>query len=263
MDSAGLVALLTDFGDRDAYVGAMKGVMLSINPRLTLVDLCHGIAAQDVAAGAFQLRSVRDLFPVGTVFLAVVDPGVGGARRSVAIEFDRGWLVGPDNGLLTLGLDVAGAVNLTESRFWRAGSGLSATFQGRDLFAPVAAHLASGVGFGALGPRLEPAELVRLPIAGSVVRPWGVEGVVQAIDGYGNLILSIENRVAERPGRLRLGVEERIVLWGLSYCSVGPGGLVCVAGSVGWLEVGCNGGSAAVLLEAQVGDRVCWDWLDR
>jgi S-adenosyl-L-methionine hydrolase (adenosine-forming) len=259
MKSLGIVALLTDFGDRDAYVGAMKGVMLAINPRLTFVDLCHGIAAQDVAAGAFQLRSVRELFPVGTVFLAVVDPGVGGLRRSVAVEFDRGWLVGPDNGLLTLGLTVLDAVELTEPRFWRGegSAGLSATFQGRDVFAPVAAHLASGVSLEALGDRLDPADLVRLPILDPVVGPGGVEGAVQAIDGYGNLILSIANRVADRAGRLRIG--DRFVPWGSSYGAVAIGELVCVPGSLGWLEVACNGGSAAIVLGARVGDRVRWE----
>jgi S-adenosyl-L-methionine hydrolase (adenosine-forming) len=147
---------------------------------------------------------------------------------------------------------------LTEPRFWRAGAGgLSATFQGRDLFAPVAAHLASGVGLEALGDRLDPAELVRLPILESVVGPGGVEGALQAIDGYGNLILSIENRVADRAGRLRIG--DRLVSWGASYGAVAIGELVCVPGSLGWLEVACNGGSAAVLLGARVGDRVWWE----
>lgn len=264
MKPSGLVALLTDFGDRDAYVGAMKGVMLSINPRLTLVDLCHGIAPQDVAAGAFQLRSVRDLFPLGTVFLAVVDPGVGGARRPLAIEFDRGWLVGPDNGLLSLGLKGGTAVELTESRFWRLPGGspipapLSATFHGRDLFAPVAAHLAGGEPLANLGQRV--TEWVRLPGAEAVMTDQGWLGVVQAIDGYGNLITSLGNDCRDRPGGLRLG--GRTIDWGPTYGSVAPGELVVVSGSLGWLELGCNGGSAAMRLGARVGDRVQWQWLE-
>src|SRR5579872_6120862 len=143
------ITLLTDFGLTDTYVAQVKGGILAISPSATIVDLTHQVPPQDVRAGAFLLWSAVEAFPPGTVHLAVVDPGVGSARRAIAIKARGGHtLVGPDNGLLMPAVQRLGvtavAVELTQSRFWREQQA-SATFHGRDIFGPVAAHLASGI----------------------------------------------------------------------------------------------------------------------
>ncbi|NJM57077.1 MAG: SAM-dependent chlorinase/fluorinase [Synechococcales cyanobacterium RU_4_20] len=150
-----LVTLTTDFGLQDAYVGVMKGVIWGIAPQVKLVDLTHSIAPQDLWAARFQLANSVPYFPPGTVHVAVVDPGVGSQRRAIAIQCSQGWLVGPDNGLFSGVLERYPAqkvVNLSDRSYWRERSP-SFTFQGRDIFAPVAAHLAQGVALEALGER--------------------------------------------------------------------------------------------------------------
>ena len=163
-----VITLLTDFGLEDGYVAAMKGVIAAIAPDARLVDVTHLVPPQDVASGRFRLLTVVPYFPPGTIHLAVVDPGVGTARRAVAIRSASGsCFVGPDNGLLLGALETdrpAAAVELSEPRFWRTPTP-SATFHGRDVFAPVAAHLARGVDLGALGPSIAPETLVRLALA--------------------------------------------------------------------------------------------------
>jgi S-adenosylmethionine hydrolase len=142
-----LITLLSDFGLSDVYVGVMKGVIAQINPALTVVDLTHQIPPQNIAAGRFSLMNAYPYFPGGTVHIAVVDPGVGSRRRGVAIQLDAGFLVGPDNGLFSGVLSenpVVAAVELTNPQYWRTLSP-STTFHGRDIFAAVGAHLASGI----------------------------------------------------------------------------------------------------------------------
>ncbi|NJN30902.1 MAG: SAM-dependent chlorinase/fluorinase, partial [Synechococcales cyanobacterium RM1_1_8] len=189
---SGLITLTTDFGLDDSYVGVLKGVMLALGAQLRFVDLTHAIGPQDLWAGRYHLGQAVPMFPPGTVHLAVVDPGVGGARRGVAIAYDRagdragepGWLVGPDNGLFSAVLEhypVQAAVQLNRPAYWRRGmvGPASATFHGRDIFAPVAAQLALGVDLVELGEAVDPAGLVRLALPswswGEAVRggQWG------------------------------------------------------------------------------------------
>lgn len=280
--AAHLVTLLTDFGLQDTYVGVMKGVMLAIDPRLALVDLTHGVPPQQVTSGSFQLAEVHGHFPIGTVHLAVVDPGVGTQRRAIAVATERGWLVGPDNGLFSGVLaqwPPRLAVALTNPHYWRTPQP-SNTFHGRDIFAPVAAHLARGVPLMALGHPIDPKSLTRLPhhipqafapldppdsaaetttlttAADNAVPPlWVRHGIIQHIDRFGNLITSIPaTALPNRPWIVQL--EYLQVPAAQTYGQGSPGQLVALVGSQGWVEVAIQGGSAQQILGAKIGQPV-------
>jgi S-adenosyl-L-methionine hydrolase (adenosine-forming) len=188
-----LITLLSDFGLKDVYVGVMKGVIAQINPRLTVIDLTHEIPPQNLAAARFNLMNAYPYFPVGTVYVAVVDPGVGSHRRGIALQIDAGFLVGPDNGLFSGVLQhtrVLGAVELTNPNYWRTPVP-STTFHGRDIFAPVGAHLACGVSLEQLGESIDPKTLVQLAIPPHTPTASGIVGCIQYIDRFGNLITNI------------------------------------------------------------------------
>jgi len=188
-----VIALLTDFGTRDHYAGTMKGVALGICPDATLVDITHDVPPHDVLAGALELAAAYRYFPTGTVFLTVVDPGVGSARRGIAAEAGDYRFVAPDNGVLTVVLDETPAkkvVELTERRYARPT--VSRTFEGRDRFAPAAAWLAKGIDLGALG---RPAGSVhRLEIPRPEIAAASLDGEVLRVDRFGNLITNIDRR---------------------------------------------------------------------
>jgi S-adenosylmethionine hydrolase len=251
--SRSIISLTTDFGGADGYVGAMKGVMLGICPRATLVDISHEIRPQAVRQAAYVLHSVVPYFPAGTVHLVVVDPGVGSARRPIAVQTERATYVAPDNGVLSMVLarepDCV-AVHLTRAQYHLPS--VSDTFHGRDLFAPAAAHLACGADLCELGEELVTAELVRLELS----RPepkgdgsWQAE--VLQIDRFGNLITNFELPVAwvgtQFPDAAWAFVIESERIEGLSrtYADVEPGQLVAYVGSTGLLEIAVRDGNAA------------------
>lgn len=240
-----VLALLTDFGLRDHYVAAMKGVILGICPDAQLIDITHDIPPQDIAAGAMELGAVAPYLPDGSVVLAVVDPGVGTARRAVAVEAGRLTLVGPDNGLFTWLLwnrPDARAVELSDARFHR--SGMSRTFEGRDRFAPVAAHLASGTALAELGPPANALNLLDVPVA--VEEAGLIAGEVLRVDRFGNLITNIERAALTRLGPdvvVRVGGQTLQLL--SAYGDARPGEVVALVGSFERLEIAVNGGSAA------------------
>lgn len=189
MPRAPLIALLSDFGTSDGYVGVMKGVMLGIAPDVPLVDLTHDIPPQDIATGAWVLHTAWRYLPAGSIILAVVDPGVGSARRAVALRAGERLFVGPDNGLFTLVLAHStgtAAYSLEDPRYQLPAP--SATFHGRDIFAPAAAHLAAGVPIERLGAPLDVAQLVRLPGFQPEWRGAVLIGCVVHVDHFGNLI---------------------------------------------------------------------------
>lgn len=199
MSQPQFVTLLTDFGLSDVYVGVMKGVMAQINPQLQVIDLTHQIPPQNIAAGRFCLMNAVPYFPPGTVHVAVVDPGVGTRRRAIALQLPTGYLVGPDNGLLSGAIDLLLAreverkilaVELTNPTYWRTTQP-STTFHGRDIFAAVAAHLASGVPLQRLGDPIDPDTLVQFDLRKCVFTDEGIEGCIQYIDQFGNLITNI------------------------------------------------------------------------
>jgi len=230
----------------------MKGVILSICASARLVDLTHEIRPQDVLGGALALEAAVAFFPEGTVHLAVVDPGVGGARRALAVRTGGRYLVGPDNGLLTLALASEGwaAVALTAPEY-RLPT-VSRTFHGRDVFAPAAAHLAAGVPMERLGAPV--TDLVRLPVPGCRLEGGWLVGAVLDADRFGNLITSIPATALDTlPGRGELAVEvSGRPVGGLatSYAEGRPGAAAAIVGSTGRLEIFVRDGSARDALDA-------------
>ncbi len=253
-----IVTLLSDFGLSDVYVGVMKGVIAQINSTLTVVDLTHQIPPQNIAAGRFNLMNAYPYFPVGTVHIAVVDPGVGSQRRVIALQLDAGFLVGPDNGLFTGILNqnpVVAAVELTNSDYWRTPTP-STTFHGRDIFASVGAHLASGVPLEHLGKVIDAATLVQLAIPERTPIAGGIVGCIQYIDHFGNLITNIPAAdVQGKTWSVAVGdsptetLRERIILGSETYSDRKLGDIVALVGSHGWVEIAVNGGSAHSTLQ--------------
>lgn len=255
MRASGIITLLTDFGTHDTYVGIMKGVALGICPAARVVDLTHDVPPQAVRVGALLLRSAVDYFPDGTVHLAVVDPGVGAAREPVLVVTERAVLVGPDNGLLAPAAAALGARavhRLARDEFFRRP--VSQTFHGRDVFAPVAAHLAAGTPPDAFGPELP--ELQPLDLPEPRVEAGAVHGEVVYVDRFGNLITNIPAAALASFRAQSLSV--RIADMALSplaptYAALAPGAPVALIGSWRTLEVAVRDGSAADQLRAGIG----------
>ncbi len=253
-----VITLTTDFGLEDAYVAAMKGVILGLAPDAVLVDVSHQVPPQDVLHAALLLEGILPCFPPQTIHLVVVDPGVGTERRPIAIGTEQGLFVGPDNGVLTPALDLPGektVVHLTESRFFRHP--VSPTFHGRDLFAPVAAHLARGVPLEALGPRI--ADPIRLDLprpapAGPGV--WLAE--VVHVDRFGNCITNLRAEDLEGPPEAWTFEVAGHLLRGLqhTYGAVPKGALLALVGSSGRVEVAQREGHAARALGLGRGARL-------
>jgi S-adenosylmethionine hydrolase len=247
------IAILTDFGYRDHYVGAMKGVIASIAPGAPLIDVTHGVPAQSIAAGAIALAQTWRLFPPRTVFLVVVDPGVGTARLPVAVQTRAGArFVGPDNGVLSLALEEAGpsrAVELRAPRYRRAR--VSATFHGRDIFAPAAAHLWRGVKLESLGPPVREG-LTHLELAEPREGVEELRGEVLYVDGFGNLVSNIardalarfEARFPAMRLSVRIGTGAPIEIL-QAYGDARNGVPLATFGSFELLEIAVREGSAA------------------
>jgi len=295
-DAAPMITLTTDFGTRDGYVAAMKGVMLSIDADAKLVDVSHEIEPQDVMEAAFVLQTAAPYYPEGTVHLVVVDPGVGTERRAVAIRAGSHWFVGPDNGIFPLVLDDVepdAMVELDDPATWRTDTP-SQTFHGRDIFAPAAAHLHAAQKLSAVG---SPAEDLRpLRWAMPIIDHHSVQGYVAHVDRFGNCITNIRRQTLLRTGLVPGvdpsdlnpsdpsvaphglpprtdggGVDEQIeelpalkayvgnaVIRDLrpTYGSAADGDPLLLFGSSGFLEVAVNAGSAAELLNIRKGDSI-------
>ncbi len=250
-----IITLTTDFGLADGFVGTMHGVILGICPAARIVDLSHGIPAQGIHEAAFVLAAAVPFFPAGTIHVVVVDPGVGSERRAIAVQTDRALYVAPDNGVLGEALaqeQVLAAVHLNYPTFWLPV--VSRTFHGRDIFAPVAAHLACGVPLHELGEPV--SDLLRLPVSRPERQADGtLVGHVRYIDHFGNLITDVRDRdLAPMPQVVVYYKEKRIVGLQPSYAAVPRGELVALIGSSRRLEIAVRDGSAARLLGAQVGD---------
>jgi S-adenosylmethionine hydrolase len=254
-----VIALLTDFGQRDHYAGTMKGVALGICPDVTLVDISHDVPPHDVLAGALELAAAYRYFPAGTIFLVVVDPGVGSARRGIAAEAGEYRFVAPDNGVLTPVFEESPprrVVELTERRYARPT--VSRTFEGRDRFAPAAAWLAKGIELPALG---RPATSVqRLDMPRLRVGADAIDGEVVRVDRFGNLITNIDRKSFEKVASERgvaVSIAGRQVARVVSTYADAPGGELCALfGSSDHLEIATSGGSAASTLAAGRGAAV-------
>jgi S-adenosyl-L-methionine hydrolase (adenosine-forming) len=243
-----VIALLTDFGTGDHYAGTIKGVILGICPDVTLVDITHDIPPHDVAAGALELAAAYKYFPAGTIFVAVVDPGVGSGRRGLAADTGDYRFVAPDNGVLTLVLRESPAkkiVELTERRYARPT--VSRTFEGRDRFAPAAAWLAKGTQLPALGRPVSDIHKIDVPVVDAGAD--AVTGVVLRVDRFGNLVTNIDRKSVERLGQGgAISIDaagrriERLVA---TYAELPPDGVGALFGSTDHLELAAPSTSAA------------------
>ena len=242
-----IVALLSDFGSRDHYAGAMKGVILSICPDATLVDISHDIPPHDLQCAAIELAAACRFFPTGCVFLVVVDPGVGSTRRGLAADTGDHRFVAPDNGVLTAVFQQTPpkqVVELTERRYARPT--VSRTFEGRDRFAPAAAWLAKGIQLSALGRPLSDYQSIDIPVM--QVGDDGIEGMVLRIDRFGNLVTNIDRKAFDRlasTGAIEIEAGghpvERLVE---TYADIAPDEVCALFGSTDHLEIAANAASA-------------------
>lgn len=241
-----VITLLTDFGTADGYVGEMKGVLCASAPAAVLVDITHDVAAQDVEGARLVVARYWRRFPVGTVHLVVVDPGVGGARAAIAVESEGRFLVGPDNGVLSPALLHGGARCMELP----VPVGAAPTFHGRDLFAPAAAALARGTPIESLGEPFTAPMVRRTPEA--VRRDDGsIGGVVITVDRFGN---AVTNLMTWRGGVIE--VKGRRLPLARTYADVIPGDAVALVGSSGLVEIAVRDGSAAATLGLRRGDPV-------
>jgi S-adenosylmethionine hydrolase len=254
-----IITLLSDFGSQDYFVGAMKGAVLSINPAATIVDITHQIPPQDIRAGAFNLLGSYKGFPADTIHVAVVDPGVGSTRRPVLIECAKQFFVGPDNGIFSWVCEREEdfrAIHLTNQRFFREA--VSNTFHGRDIFAPVAAALSSGVAPEEFGPVID--DLVQLESLKPSTENEGVtEACIIHVDRFGNCIT---NLTRDDVGAKQFAAGAKLVVNGHDVTSLrgffadgraNNGELFCVFGSAGFLEIAAQNYSAATILGVQSG----------
>jgi S-adenosyl-L-methionine hydrolase (adenosine-forming) len=256
--SARLITFLSDYGLADDFVGVCHGVVARICPEARVIDLTHGVPRGDVRAGALILRGALPHVPVG-VHLAVVDPGVGGDRRAVALRLADGrMLVGPDNGLLSLLDPVLEAVDIGRSPF--ALDPVSATFHGRDIFAPVAARLAGGASLSEAGQPIDPAGLVALSLTRARVLDGTLFAHVLYLDQFGNVQLDASPPDSGLPPGARLAVSVHGESWpsvyARTFADVSPGDLVVYEDADGQLAVAVNQGSAADRLGLSVGDEL-------
>jgi len=258
---APIITLTTDFGHDSPYVASMKGVILGINPDARLVDLGHQVPPQDLRHAAYFLATALPCFPPGVIHVVVVDPGVGTDRHLLHVEWNGQQILVPDNGCwtgLAPGNEPAAVRRLTEPRYWRQP--VSSTFHGRDILAPVAAHLSLGVAPDLLGPRT--TVWVRLESAAPQLderaREW--TGEVVFADHFGNLITNIPHALLAAPGEqpsIRVRVGDRPVTSVVrTYGEAAPGTLIALFSSTGMLEIAVVQGSAAQRLQASAGTPV-------
>jgi S-adenosylmethionine hydrolase len=266
-----IITLTTDFGLADAYVAAMKGVILGINPEATLVDICHTIEPQNVLQAAFILSTACEFFPPGTIHLVVVDPGVGTERRAIILRTPQAYFVAPDNGVLSYvippnsfeplvdggqlvrlktGLE---ATAITRPQFWR--SPVSPTFHGRDVFAPVAARLSLGLSPSDFGEKIDSVIAFPYPYPHRV-KDDVIRGRIVHIDRFGNLITNISSDdLPQRKQSISIEIGSSIINGMVRTYAEGED-LMALIGSSGHLEIALKDGSASVFLGARVGDEV-------
>ncbi len=263
MSRSAVITLTTDFGAGSPYAAAMKGVILSIAPEAAIVDLTHSVPAQDVRRVAIVLDEFTPWFPAGALHVAVVDPGVGSARRILYAQFGQQHYIAPDNGLLSR-LALRGPairmVSLEAPEFWLPR--VSATFHGRDIMAPAAARLSLGLPAERLGPPT--TDFVKLLWPEVVILPRSIEGSVESIDSFGNLVTDVtEQMLAEAPRdeSVKIACDEHETL-GIfrTYSAHPPATLMALIGSHGKLELAIVGDSAAAMLGIRAGTPVVISW---
>jgi S-adenosyl-L-methionine hydrolase (adenosine-forming) len=254
-----VITLLTDFGTADYFVGAVKGAIFSVNPRAAIVDITHEIPPQDVEAAAFTLLAAYKTFPPRTIHVAVVDPGVGSARRPIIVSANEQFFVGPDNGIFTYIFDREPShqtIHVTAERYFRSNP--SSTFHGRDIFAPVAAALSNGVKPDEFGWVIKDEVRLAQSLEPEVQKNGKVQARIIHIDRFGNCVTNISRDVFEGKSVSLLINGKTIRNFRNFYGedSSRRGKLFAIWGSAGFLEISVNGGSAAKILRAKRGDAV-------
>jgi len=253
------ISLLTDFGLCDEYVGVMKGVIASINPKANVIDICHNITPQNIVQAAYMLWFSHTYFPKNTVHVAVVDPGVGTDRRIIALQANDYSFLAPDNGILTFIIKNYKClpVHITDSQFYL--SHVCSTFHGRDIFAPVAAHLSKGLSLNKLGKTIPTHQLVKISDIHPVIQKDQIVGKVIMTDRFGNLITNISKE------DLNLDVKRKITIYvnnlliqgiASNYEQVRKGEVLAIIGSKGLLEISINCGNASLELGIEVGCQI-------
>jgi S-adenosylmethionine hydrolase len=272
---APIITLTTDFGTADGYVASMKGVILRLNPKAVIIDISHAIEPQNILQAAFILSTACRYFPEGTIHLAVVDPGVGSPRKAIILKTPAAFFVAPDNGILSYIIDEHGkthgkrarhmpaiaeprklpvgleAVAITNSEYWHHP--VSSTFHGRDIFAPVAAHLSLGVPLHKFGDGLSQVHVFNIPCPYKNAR-GDLIGRVLHVDNFGNLITNIgSSDLPQEKITMAIGKQH---IHGISQFYAGTKGLAAIMGSSGYLEISLRNGSAAEYLKVKVGHEV-------
>jgi S-adenosylmethionine hydrolase len=270
-----IITLTTDFGTADAFVASMKGVILSLNPGAVIVDISHNIEPQNILQAAFILSTACHYFSEGTIHLAVVDPGVGSGRKAIILKTPNAFFVAPDNGILSYIIDELGkapgkparhmpaaaeprklppvleAVEITSREYWHQP--VSSTFHGRDIFAPVAAHLSLGVPLNKFGESLSQVHVFNIPQTYKNAH-GDLVGLVLYIDNFGNLITNI--RIGDlKVGKVAIAIGKYSIK-GISQFYAQTKGLAAIMGSSGYLEISLKNGSAAEFLRAKIGQEV-------
>jgi len=252
-----LITLLTDFGLQDIYVVVMKGIMKTINPDIEIIDLTHNIPPQNIIAGSFALASAVDFFPNDTIHLVIVDPTVGSERQIIAIAIKKGYIICPNNGIVTGVLnkyEPQQIYELTNSNYW-LNSNPSNTFHGRDIFAPMTAYLSKGIRLETLGKSIKREDLVILDNIYPIIKDNEIIGSVQYIDTYGNLITNIPNHVLENKSWY-VKEKGRKIYPHLTYSNVKTGELIALFGSHGYIEISVNQGNAQKVLKKKYNDSI-------
>jgi S-adenosyl-L-methionine hydrolase (adenosine-forming) len=253
-----MITLTSDFGLKDPYVAEMKGVILTISPKATIVDITHDVEKFNVRTAALVLASAAPYFPENTIHLAVVDPGVGTKRRAIVIQTQRGFFVGPDNGILILAAESQGIEHiyeLTNPKFMN--SKISNTFHGRDIFAPAAAYLEKGQQPAEFG--LEIKDPVKPKFANMIRKGDSLMGEILHVDSFGNIITNInEKEVQSRSKIVKVILSEVSLELKLTktYAEAKPQDPIVLVGGHGFLEVALNGGNAAQKFHAKAGDKI-------
>jgi len=251
-----IITLTTDFGQAGGYVGAVKGVLLRINPQIKIVDITHEISPFNVLEGALVLNSFYRFFPKGTIHLTVVDPGVGGKRKGVLIRTDDYFFVGPDNGIFSFIYDqekVREMINITNLEYFLGKP--SSTFHARDIFAPVSAYLSLGVKLGEFGSPTQ--DCYKFKLHAPVYRKDYLMGEIIYIDRFGNLVTNISSDLIRKSKRVQIRIKnKKINHLSQYYEEEKEGKLLALFGSSNFLEIAVNQGNAQKLLKAKTGDKV-------
>ncbi len=261
------IALLTDFGLDDPYVGQMKGVLATHAPKSRIIDVTHGVEPFCISQGAFFLAAAMNHFPEDTIFITVVDPGVGSGRKIIGAEFNGRTVIAPDNGIIELAeSQFCGSMIVTDLSEAAGKMSSSATFHGRDIFAPLAADIACGTSLETLGPKLPLRDIVRTGIQKPLWRQNGVDAIVLHKDRFGNLVLNIPDKQG-LPERMSIPEEQLLsgndadcVKRVSCYAELEAGATGLIAGSQGFYELALNRGAASEMLGLEPGDVLTLNW---